>query len=196
MRIAIDIDDVTVNIMSSLILYANEKYGYTQTMADHTFYDLSHVWKTSPADAMQTVYDFYYSVHMDTLPPIDGSVEAIKKIVENHSVAFVTSRPDFLQEKTQQWFNTYLPGVDLPIYFTNQYSPEGIKKTKKSTICKQIHAAMIIEDAPAYVRDCADANVKVLLFDQPWNRTIHEGAYIQRVNNWEQVTKVIASIID
>jgi uncharacterized HAD superfamily protein len=193
MKIAIDLDDVTVSIVQELTDYYNKMYNTAYTFQDYQDYDLSIVWKCSPEEAMKRVYAFYHSDLMDTLAPVSGAVAGISTLLTQHDVTFVTSRPPFLEEKTKRWIETYFPGKQLPVYFTNQYAPPGSAKQKKSDVCKYIGARLIIEDSPIYAYDCSQEGIDVLLFERPWNTVMKVNRHIHKMKSWEEIVKYIQS---
>lgn len=191
MNIAIDLDDVTVAIMNGLIDYHNKRFDTNFTIHDHIFFDLHKIWKCTPEEAMKRAYDFFASDHMDRLLPMEGAVEGINALSYNHQLVFITSRPDSVKEKTLKWLKKYFPDKDIPVYFTNQYTPATHKKLTKSEVCKKVGATIIIEDSPAYVLDCANAGIRVLMYDRPWNRTVANNPLITRVNSWSEILKIM-----
>lgn len=194
MKIAIDIDDVTADMVTALTKYNNEVYGTKLTLADHNDYDLAKVWQC-PADiAVERVYTFYRSERMNDLQPIEGAIEGINKLSEKYTIQFITSRPSFLQEKSMKWLAKYFPGKNLPIIFTNQYSKGENTKTKKSTVCKELNIRYIIEDAPPYALDCAQNEITVLLFKRPWNVSLTDDKHIIKVSNWSEIVQNLQNV--
>ncbi len=191
MNIAVDLDDVTVAIMDGLLSYHNNKYSTNFRIENHTVWDLDKVWDCTPQEAMKRVYDFYHSSFMELLLPIDGAIPGIKKLSKKHQLSFVTSRPDFLEVKTKRWLKHYLPKLNIPLYFTNQYTPDHESKLKKSDICKRLNISLIIEDAPVNAVDCVSNNIQVLLYDRPWNTEIENSKLITRVDSWKDVLEIL-----
>ncbi len=60
----------------------------------------------------------------------------------------------------------------------------------KSSICRRIKADIFIDDALHNVEDVAQAGIRTLLFDQPWNRVeIPPG--IIRVRSWAEIQNLL-----
>jgi uncharacterized protein len=187
MNIAIDLDDVTVQLTVDLTKEYNRQFNTSFTQEDHTVFDLSKVWKCSPEDMMEFVYSFYRSPIMKSLPPVPGAVEGITALSKHNSVCFITSRPEFTKQLTLDWLHTHFPKQDMPVYFTNQFALAHDNKVKKSDICKQMGVEVIIEDGPAYAVDCSENNIIVFLIDRPWNQSVEENDNIIRVKTWKEV---------
>ena len=196
MHIAIDIDDVTVSITQGLIDFHNSLHKTEFTIEDHSDFALHTIWNITPEEAMEEVYAFYHSPAMDGLPPMDGAISGINELRGNHKISFVTSRPQFLEVKTKKWLEKHFPGVNLPVYLTNQFTPDTHKKVTKAEICKQIKAELMIEDSPANVQDCVSEHIPVLLFERQWNKEIKDTKYITRVRNWKEILERVALIAE
>ena len=55
--------------------------------------------------------------------------------------------------------------------------------------CWQGGADILIEDQYILARHCADAGIKVLLLDSPWNREVALPENIARVRNWGEIVR-------
>lgn len=191
MNIGIDLDDVTVAILDGILHYHNFKYKTKYLLEDHKVWDLHTVWGISANEAMKRVYEFYDSPLMDEVLPINGAIDGINKLQTKHTVQFITSRPLITKTKTEKWLSKYFPSQKIPVYFTNQFTPDEVKKSKKSDICKKLMINLIIEDGPENIYDCAANNIKILLFTRPWNKEIKNSDLITRVNNWNDILKLL-----
>ncbi len=187
MNIAVDLDDVTVRIVTDLFTEYNKRFNTSFTIEDHVDFDLSKVWKCSPEEMMEFVYSFYRSPIMKTLPPVPGAIESITALSKDNSISFITSRPESTKQATLEWIHKHFPSHSFPVYFTNQFTSTDSKKVKKSDICKQLGVEVIIEDAPSYAIDCSENNIIVFLLDQPWNQSVKENENIIRVKSWNEV---------
>lgn len=193
MKIAIDLDDVTVAIMDGLTKFHNEKYKQNITVEDHVYFSLDKVWMCTPEEAMKRVYEFYNSSYMDKLLPMTGAVEGINTLKKDHDLLYVTSRPLITKNKTINWLNKYFPNNNLPVYFSNQFSPDNQKKIKKSEILRSLNTHLLIDDSPTNVEDCVSENIKVLLYTRPWNVNLDKHDLVTRVNNWQEVITTISN---
>jgi hypothetical protein len=94
-----------------------------------------------------------------------------------------------LTQETNLWVEKYFPGIFSGIRFTNTYSGSGIK-LKKSQVCKEFNAKIIIEDDLMHITDCASNGIQVIVYNHPWNR---EGLSenITRVSDWNEILEKI-----
>jgi hypothetical protein len=77
-----------------------------------------------------------------------------------------------IHAETHDFINTYYSGIFDEIHFANHHlTQEEAKRLiskKKSQICAEIGAQILIDDSLSHAIDCASSGIKVLLFD-------HEG---------------------
>jgi uncharacterized HAD superfamily protein len=191
MNIAIDLDDVVVDIISGISTAYNKKYGTQFTLSDHTSFGFHTIWNCTPTEAMNEVYEFYNSPDMEDLQPVAGALDSIRILHQNHTLVFITSRPTVIEDKTHTWIKKHLATLSIPIYHTNQFSAETEAKVTKSSICKKLSVEIIVEDSPINTEDCASAGIKVLLFDRPWNKEVANSNTITRVKNWDEILEKI-----
>eukprot|EP00959_Pyramimonas_sp_CCMP1952_P301737 6313326-Pyramimonas_sp.AAC.1 len=113
----------------------------------------------------------------------------------------VTSRQHVIQEPTLLWLEENFPGVFTSVHFGNHFAMEGTSR-KKSEICRELNADVLIDDNPGYAMDCAEAGMQVLLFDwnleYPWSKTEVDGVWngphhpnITRVSDWAAVETML-----
>ena len=82
------------------------------------------------------------------------------------------------------------------IIFTNQYSNDRKStKTTKSFICVQENIDFLIVDFDEYVKECAPVCKKVMLFDQPWNRTSTLPENGVRVKSWKEIPALMNKLL-
>jgi len=91
---------------------------------------------------------------------------------------------------TEEWLKKYLPGCLSKIYFINYYSLNGTIKNKYET-CLEIGTDLMIDDLLNCSLDCASRNIRVLLFNQPWNQCKELPPLVKRVYSWDEIIKEI-----
>ncbi len=176
--LAIDIDDVSLDLIASLQPWHNRTYGTNLSLEDiHTF-NLWEVWRCKKEEAYQRVYEYYASDDFLRVSPVEGAQEAISKLSRKFEIHAITGRPSFVEQQTrismQQFFNDSISRIHI----TNDMGTSGLKTTKHR-ICNEIGAHALIEDAPKYALECVLGvpPVPVYLVSRPWNTPIrsHEG---------------------
>ena len=112
-----------------------------------------------------------------------GSLKALKTLKEKgHELYVVTGRADKDIEQTELWIETYIPDVFKDVHYANWATSR-----KKSEICKELGIGILIDDNPGIALECANAGIRVFLFDQPWNREQQFPDNVERVSSWDEV---------
>lgn len=191
MKIAIDIDDVLGELVSSIIPFARENYQIDSKFEDFTSYNFWEVWNISRDEAIKIFYDFQEKGFLEKLPTLPGSREALFELSKEHSLVLLTSRPVKLKDHTLSWTKSNFPELDLKILFSNDFfSQEG--KTK-GEICQDLNISMLVEDNINYALEAAEKGIYVFLIDRPWNKN-REHPNITRVSSWEEITEKISQL--
>ena len=188
-KIGLDLDSVLAEIMSPLNNYHNRIYKTNHQINHYTTFDLSIVWNCTKEQAMDRVYEFYYSSDFDLIIPVDGAFDAINKLVKNYELIVITSRPHITQKKTDQWIKKYFSNNISKIIHTNQFSKHDQKKKLKSQVARELDISIFVEDNIEYANDCAINSIQTYLIDMPWNQSKDLNSNIIRVNSWNEIVK-------
>lgn len=106
-------------------------------------------------------------------PPVDGTVEALNKIMDNgHTIHIISSRKGG-EVATLGWVNEFaIPYDTLTI---------GHDKTA-------VNFDVLLDDWEKNWRDCQDAGRRCVIAHQPWNTHLTEA---ERVYGWDEFVKLI-----
>ena len=99
--------------------------------------------------------------------------DTLQRLKYRHDLVVVTSRQFAIQDATLQWLDQHFPDTFTSVHFGNHFAKAGNSR-KKSEICRDIQADVLIDDNPTYAYDCASAGMQVLLFNwrlqYPWSQ--------------------------
>lgn len=190
--IGLDFDDVLHDFRVTMEKRFCELHGVCLTRDECTSYDLWDRWGGTPDDSIQKILSYYESDHHDRAPTIPGSLEAVKKLKKNHKIVVITSRPDYIKDRTLAWLERNF-GLHLfdQVYFANLFANKDGKKKLKSEICHELGVDVFVDDYHVYAQDVAESGEKVLLLDAPWNRVDNLHPNITRVNSWNHILEVL-----
>lgn len=200
LRVAVDVDEVLGRFVYSLNAFCLETYGMEYGVGDYHEYDFAKVWKCSQEESNRKVHEFFTSEHFrGGIEVIPGSYESLCRLQKQCDLMVVTSRQHVIEQHTMEWLQQHFPGIFDAVHFGNHFALEGTSR-KKSEICREIGAHVLIDDNPWYALECAMAGIQVLLYDwnlsYPWSKTdggegpVHEN--ITRVKDWTQVEQALA----
>jgi uncharacterized HAD superfamily protein len=116
------------------------------------------------------------------IPPLENAVETVRELNETYHIAIVSARPESVKEQTMEWLKINRIDYD-EIHFTNFGD-----KAKKLEHLKKLD--YFLEDNPSFVENLISRNVKIILFNYPWNRD-YKNKNIIRVNSWLDVQKIL-----
>ncbi len=179
MHIGFDLDDTKAPFNHPFIVgYINRKYGTQFTYEQITTqnypecpafkvlgWDLSR-WKAE-VDAFSETEEF------KQLQPYPAILEGIRVLhAAGHTLSIVTGRDaGKLEAWTKHWLALHFAEIPFQhVIFTNHYG--GGPKIKKSEACRAVGIDQYVEDHFDHVKDCASAQIPVVLIDRPWNRKV------------------------
>ena len=192
-RIGIDLDDTLVDFNSALREWHNEVYGTSLRRDDFKSYSLNETLGETEEEISQKMNNFYKSAYFENIQPIAGAIAAIEELSQEDELFSITSRPDFLNEKTIRDLDKFFPNKfsDI-IHSINHYSKRKNSGKLKVEICRDLRASRLIDDSLEYIMQCLGTEIKGLLFgDYPWNQLNGLPTNIIRVKNWREALEKI-----
>ena len=201
MRVAVDVDEVLARFLCSLNDFIEETHDEKYDLSDFHIYEFRHVWKCDQDESNERVHAFFRSPHFaHGIRPIDGARETLSQLQDNFEFDVVTSRQHAIKSETLAWLEEHFSGLLSAVHFGNHYALEGPSR-KKSEICLEIGASVLIDDNPRYALEVADAGIDVLLFDwdscYPWTKPDGlnvDHPLVRRVHNWDDVERELVAL--
>lgn len=191
MKIGIDIDEVLVEFVEGYLEIYKFKFWKEFSKKNLYSYNLWEPLGISKEESIQLAFDFYKSNKFDNIKLVKLAKESIYKLLENHEIIFITSRPELVREKTEDFLSRIFLDKKFKIVFSDDFF--GGNK-KKSFFCIKLGIFIILEDNRDYALDCAKMGIKVILFDKPWNKDFIKHENIFKVNNWKEALAKIKEI--
>jgi uncharacterized HAD superfamily protein len=189
MIIACDIDDVLVDLCSAVAAFHNARYGTDLRVEDFTSHRAWEVWGGTREEMIDKMDVFFATGAFESLPLVDGAADALRQLSRRHKLVAVTGRPDELSGVTRALLDREFGGLFLAIHHTNFFTHARAARSK-ADVCREIGAEIMIEDVPDHAIDCANAGMRVILFDRPWNKGVALGGRgsgsIERVRSWDE----------
>lgn len=162
---------------------------------------LMKIWNCSRDEANTRVHEFFETPYFKSgIQPIPGAQTSLQKLSTFCSLSVVTSRQNVIKDHTLEWIEKHFSGLFQEIHFGNHFALDGMSRPK-SEICRSINATVLIDDNPRYAIECAEAGIRVLLFDYensyPWSKTnsADEHPLVIKVKNWEEVEQQLMSLV-
>ncbi len=192
MIIAIDVDEVLADLLSQFIKYHNDLYGTNLRREEFATYNWWEVIGDGYASDKEKILSFFKSPYVDQIEPIAGAQAGVKELKESNELVVVTSRHFSLSVLTEHWLNKYFPDSFSKFYYTKSVVNQNT--LTKLEACRAAGAQLLVDDQYAFADEVADHDIKVLLFNEPWNRTYPEHKCITRVFSWPDILEKIKSL--
>jgi len=191
--IALDIDDVLVDMNETMRLWSNRVSGVELTPEQYQmpaeywgYYE--RVWETYGLKGL-SYDDFEADLIADQLhvPVLAGASFAIEELQKQFHVILITSRNTELERQTRAWVKAHLPG-DIDIYFAKNNRLKSGRS--KGELCVELGAFMLIDDNVEHITSALNEGVEAILFgDYGWQPSIPNGAI--RCSSWPAVLEVL-----
>ncbi|MBS3091557.1 hypothetical protein J4217_03870 [Candidatus Pacearchaeota archaeon] len=128
--------------------------------------------------------------NLEDVKPIEGAEEAITNLSSNNELFIITSRPSRFKNRAENRVKHHIRRT-IKIISAGDFH-KGQSATK-AEICKELKIPVLLEDAPDTALKCAENEIKVILFDQPWNQKINHVNLI-RVTGWKEALEEIKKL--
>lgn len=193
MHIAIDLDDVLVDYWNEMLAFYNMSCGTMFRKEQFFSYEAWRVFGGTYKECIDTIESFHMSPAFKIIPALPHARETMTAIARHHTCTVVTGRPEYTAPATNELINKHFPGIFSAVHFTNLHA-RGITPGSKKDVCVALGAHLLVEDHLGHALPCAEQGIRVLLFDQPWNRKevpAAEAKNITRVSSWNHIANLI-----
>lgn len=215
-RIGIDLDDVMAICAVPYLRKFAEEFGVElPDEREIGWHLLSRMEKGAPYDKLvpglervtpeqrdrfrMRLYDGSFFSDLDVYEDCPAVLEQL--VAAGHELYFITARAERRRMITETWLREkglfdYARSVHLkptgdyrPDYPRGRYDPEGSAQYK-TRLAQELRLDVFCEDDDLISRSLAEASIRVLLFDHPWNRGAQH-PLITRVNGWSEVADLL-----
>lgn len=186
--LGIDIDGVLADYVPALIEHFNKTYG-TMHLPEHITDYAMHKALSKDVEEWKDFVRKFEDEHIDKLPTIEGSEEAIRELSKEFRLVVITARPHWLRQKTEKWLKQNYGDVFLAVEFSKQSNNPNLPT--KAEHCKRYGAVAHVEDAPHHALAVAEVS-RVFLKDTSYNAGIAHPK-IKRVRSWDEILSELSS---
>ena len=204
MRIGVDLDDViAICAVPYLRRFAQE---YKVELPDekeigwHLLRDMDKHVSAEERDRFRIkLYDGTFFSQLEIYKECPAVLERL--VQRGDEIFFITARTERRRVVTETWLREkrildYAKAVHLKPYGDfrpdqprGRYDPEG-SAAYKMRLAQELRLDLFCEDDTIIAETLAEAGIRVLLFDHPWNRDVsHER--VTRVGGWSEVATLL-----
>lgn len=168
--IALDVDEVIVDIVHSLIDFANSKYNLDVKVDELSKYGLYNYYPIKNEEYIDFLYEYYKTSKFKNLIPRDDALEFIPllhELGEDVEIDLITSRmgSDAIEATNlmvEQYFSKQIRNTFFAQPANNKYGP-------KRDLLKNIKANVFVDDYLENIRDAFGICDLIFIMKQPWN---------------------------
>ena len=196
MKIYVDFDDCICETARNFSELALEMFDINVPYEKIKYFDLDKSFNLSDDQFEQFMIRGHEPEVLLSYDETPGATDVINEwILKEHDVSIITGRPFSSYEPSRQWLDSHgLKNVRL--YCLNKYGRDSLIYSDFSLELEDYYKMefdFAVEDSPKAFKFFAHLpNLKVLVYDRPWNRDVKFGNenYI-RCFNWEDIRKIV-----
>ncbi|MFP4119302.1 MAG: 5' nucleotidase, NT5C type [Candidatus Woesearchaeota archaeon] len=192
MNIAVDVDEVIARFLEQFMNFQEARYNRRLAPEDCHSYLFRDLFDMTEEEEIKQIMEFYDSPFFKDIKPIPEARETLERLKhQGHSLYVITARQHRIEKETKSWIDTHFPGLFEDVVITNEASFDE-DHVKKVDVCKELDAQVIIEDSLSNAIDAANANIRAVLIDKPWNQNEDEDPQgLYRVKSWQEASSIL-----
>ena len=181
LNIALDIDGVIIDFVSSFIRTVKERLGFELKYEQIYCHEITQVLGLPKDDVKALLSE---TLMRNDFQLILGAKEAISRLYEEHHLFIVTGRDSCFEDQTK----AILAFHEIP--YQALYFSEYLKKHQVAT-----HFDVFVEDSLEEALSLTQRGAEILLYHHPWNsQTLNVKNIIKRVHSWDEILKKVETL--
>ncbi|MFH1547484.1 MAG: hypothetical protein ABIC57_03285 [bacterium] len=203
MRIALDMDNVTVNYNGALEYFYNRKnntcINFNEKGRPYSYAEFLGISKEQQSELLR---EFSQSQEFLEIKPMPGSVNGVQRLALNNDLWNLTARSLDTFDNTQVFVDEYFPNCINGIIMTGQSDPIFNYTLTKGIICHQCGFNLLIDDYIENAEEAASIGIPVILVTTDTNENLYTNpAYdnmIYRVDkndrgeiDWDKIVETV-----
>ena len=192
-NIYVDFDDCLCEIARYFSRLVASLYGLDVPYEKIKYFNLQKSFSLSDEKFENMMIKAHEPEELLSYEETPGAVETINEwINEGHNVKIITGRPSSAFDASRKWLNQH--GLErTELFCLNKYGRSNFIKSSKFTLEFENYYKMpfdfAVEDSPAAFKFFEHLeNLKVLVFDRPWNQEVElQGEKFKRCFTWNMI---------
>ncbi len=197
MNIYIDFDDCLCETARNFCVLVEVMFGKTVPYEDVRFFNLQKSYDLTDEQYEKMMIDAHTPESLIALKETPGASETINSwIDEGHEVSIITGRPSLAYDASRQWLDQH--GLErAKLYCLNKYGRDNFIKNSEFNLeledYYKMHFDYAIEDSPLAFKFFEHLpDLKVLVFDRPWNHNAElPGEGYTRCMDWKAIKNIV-----
>jgi len=184
----LDLDEVTVDMLSPLCLKYNKLYNKNLKVSDIKSYNLAQYIGEEGFEIINEPGFFA------NLKPIEGAIETIKKLIDEDKFSiFIISSPmnGHCAYEKYQWVKEYLPFFNIKNLILVGNKGDLLSKLNYD-INDDNKTGILFDDCPYYLKEFKGIRI---VMDREYNRDLIVGIDVDaRINGWDEFYEIVNKI--
>lgn len=197
MNIYVDFDDCLCETAKSFSKLALEMFDIDVPYEKMRFFNLQMAFGLTDEQYKEMLIKGHEPDVLFGYEETEGASKVLNEwIKEGHNVSIITGRPSSSYEVSREWLDVH--GLkDIHMYCLDKYGREQLIKNSEFNLTLDDYYKMsfdyAIEDSPSAFKFFEHLpDLKVLVFDRPWNRENElPGKNYQRCFNWSDIREIL-----
>ena len=197
MKIYIDFDDCLCETARNFSDLVEEMFGKRVPYEDVRFFDLKTSFDLSQEDYENMMLAGHTPEALLSIEETPGASETINSWLDKgHDVSIITGRPSSAYEASRKWLDQH--GLErVKLFCLNKYGRDSFIKNSDFNLeledYYKMHFDYAIEDSPLAFKFFDHLpDLKVLVFDRPWNHEVElPGENFTRCVDWKAIKDIV-----
>lgn len=176
--VGFDFDGVIADIGEAFVRLACTRFGHCDLILENISSFQVDECVDLPLNTIEQIFDDILQDSIATgLKPIDGAIEALKRLSIHGPVTIITARPQV--EPVQDWLFHHFDRHRCDIKLISSGNHDD-----KERYIREHNILYFIDDRADTCKMLAQSGLKPLVFTQPWNRGQHD---LPAVSSWKEI---------
>ena len=199
MRIYVDFDDCLCETAQSFTEIAARLFGRNVPYEQVRFFDLQKSFDLDEEQYQQLMEEGHTSETILGYDETPGASKVLNEYIDaGNEVCIITGRPDMTYEDSRKWLDDHGLGR-AKLYFLNKYGRDSFYQKGSYNLeledFYKMHFDFAVEDSPLAFKYFDNfPELKVMVFDRPWNQECTLPANYFRCKSWDEIKVKINSL--
>ena len=192
MNIYVDFDDCLCETARAYSDIAKRLFEKDVPYEEIKFFNLKESFGLNDDEYQKLMLEGHTTEQLLVYEETPGASQTLNELIEKgHTICVITGRPDITYSDSRRWLDEH--GLDrAELYFLNKYGRDTFFKKGSYNLeledFYKMHFDYAIEDSPLAFKYLDHfPNIKVMVFDRPWNGECTLADNYFRCNNWKSI---------
>ena len=196
MKIYVDFDDCLCETAREFTNIADRLFGKKVPYEKVRFFNLQQSFELTDEEYEKLMAEGHLPEVLLSYKETPGASKVLNEWIDlGYEVSVITGRPYSAYEPSRKWLDDH--GLErAKIYFLNKYGRDSFYEKNEYDLELEDYYKMkfdyAIEDSPAAFRFFEHLpELKVMVFDRPWNRECELGERYVRCVSWDRISEIV-----